>query len=514
MIVDGYSLTPAAVTAVARAWEHVELGAAVRGRVERDRAVVDDAVARRVPVYGVTTGLGARADFVLPAEELANFSVRTVRGRANAVGPPLPREVVRAAVLVRCNGIAHGGSGIQPMVLEFLLAMLTAGVHPHVPETGSIGASDLGQMAHIALVAIGEGRAEYRGELLPAQVALQRAGLKAVVLGPKDGLALCSSSALSAGLAALAYDEARKLLATAQLVTTLSFEGFRASTTPLDPRVQAARPLAGPRRCADQLRQLLAGGQLLDRGGARRLQDPLSFRCAAHVHGAFYSAMGLLADSLEPELNGAGDNPLVLGEDREILSNGNFNTAALALALDTLALAIFQTASICAQRTQRLLASSLTGLPENLSPRGSEHSGYAPLIKTVQALLADMRHLSSPVSTDPRSGAALVEDDSSNAPAAAGRIGSMLDRLRYLLAIEALVATQAVDLAAPGRIGRGPALLHQAIRERILPLDEDRASTDDIEQIAGDLFGPTVIETLLNQSGIGANWSLGERAGW
>jgi len=514
VIIDGYSLTPAAVAAVARACEHVELDAAARGRVERDRTVVEDAVARQVPVYGLTTGLGERANFVLPVEELAGFSVRTVRGRANAVGPPLPRDVVRAALLVRCNGMAHGGSGIQPGVLDLLLAMLMMGVHPVVPETGSIGASDLGQMAHIALVAIGEGRAEYRGELLPAEVALQRASLKAVVLGPKDGLALCNSSALSAGLAALAYDDARKLLAAAQLVTTLSFEGLRANATPLDPRVQAARPVAGAQTCAAQLRQLLAGGQLLDTGAARRLQDPLSFRCAAQVHGSFHSAMGLLAGSLDPELNGAGDNPLVLGEDREILSTGNFNTTALALALDTVALAVFQTASISAQRTQRLLTSSLTGLPDNLSPHGSEHSGYAPLIKTVQALVSDMRHLSSPFSTDPRQGAALVEDDASNAPAAARRIGPMLDRLRYLLAIETVVAAQGVDLAAPGRIGRGPAALHQAVRERVIPLDEDRASADDIEQIAGDLFGPRVIETLLNQSGIGDSWSLGGRDGW
>ena len=354
VILDGHSLTPAAVTAVARACEHVELDAAARGRVERDRAVVEDAIARQLPVYGLTTGLGARAGFVLPAEELASFSVRTVRGRANAVGPPLPRDVVRAALLVRCNGMAHGGSGIQPVVLELLLAMLTIGVHPHVPETGSIGASDLGQMAHIALVAMGEGRAEYRGELLPAQVALQRAGLKAAVLGPKDGLALCNSSALSAGVAALAYDEARKLLATAQLVTTLSFEGFRASTTPLDPRVQASRPLAGARKVrgpiaptagrwpAARWRQLLAAFRIRSASAA----PPT---CMAR----FTRQWGCSPPRWDPELNGAGDNPLVLGEDREILSTGNFNTAALALALDTLALAIFQTASICAQRTQR-----------------------------------------------------------------------------------------------------------------------------------------------------------------
>jgi histidine ammonia-lyase len=514
MIIDGYSLTPAAIVAVARACEPVELDEGARGRVERDRAVVEETLERHDPVYGVSTGLGARSNFVLPPEELAGFSARTVRGRANAVGPSLPRDVVRAALLVRINGIAHGGSGVQSAVLELLLAMLAAGVHPVVPQTGSIGASDLGQMAHIALVTIGEGGAEYRGELLPGQVALQRAGLDAVALAPKDGLALCNSSALTAGTAALAYDDARKLLAAAQLVTALSFEGFRASVAPLDARVQAARPLPGAQACAAQLRELLDGGRLLDPRAARRLQDPLSFRCAAHVHGALRAAMGLLAAAMDPELNGAGDNPLVLGEDREILSTGNFNTAALALALDAVALAVFQTASICAQRAQRLLTSSLTGLSENLSPHGLEHSGYAPLIKTMQALVAEVRHLSSPLCTDPRSGAALVEDDASNAPAAAHRIGRMLDRLRYLLAIETLIAAQAVDLAAPGPIGHGPAVLHAAVRERIAPLDEDRPSSDDVERLVADLLSPAAIDALLDQTCIGAAWLLGERDGW
>jgi histidine ammonia-lyase len=514
VIIDGYSLTPAAVVAAARAREQVELDGTARRRVERDRAVVEDAVGHREPVYGLTTGLGARATFALPAEELADFSVRTVRGRANAVGQPLPRDVIRAALLVRINGIAHGGSGVQPAVLELLIAMLAAGVHPTVPEIGSIGASDLGQMAHLGLVTIGEGSAEHRGERLPARVALQRAGLAPVALAPKDGLALCNSSALTAGTAALAYDDARKLLAAAQLVATLSFEGVRANAAPLDPRVQAARPLPGAQACAAQLRELLVGGRLLDDGAARHLQDPLSFRCVAHVHGSFHAAMGLLAGALDPELNGSSDNPLVLGEDGEILSTGNFNTAALALALDTVALAVFQTASICAQRAQRLLAHALTGLPENLSPHGSEHSGYAPLIKTVQALVAELRHLSVALCTDPRPGAALVEDDSSNAPAAARRIAPMLDRLRYLLAIETLLAAQAVDLAAPGQIGHGPAVLQAMVRERIAPFDEDRSSTDDVERIAADVLGPAVIDALLDQTRIGADWSLREREGW
>jgi histidine ammonia-lyase len=502
-MLDGRSLTPATVAMVARGKVTVAVAPEAHERVVRDRAVVDDAVARRLPVYGVTTGLGARATFSLPDEELAEFSVRTVRGRANAVGPPLPREVVRATLVARCNAIAHGGSGVQPAVLELLLAMLNHGVHPIVPEVGSIGASDLNQMAHVGLAAIGEGEAELDGKVLPAAIALARAGLEPVALGPKDGLALCNSNALSAGHAALAYHDARALHGAAQVVAALSFEGFRANTTPLDPRVQAAHPVAEQQACAAQLRQLLEGGDLLDPANARRLQDPISFRSVAHVHGTLRAALRLLTGPLGAELNGAADNPLVLGDYGEILSTGNFATSALALALDTVALAICQTASLSAQRVQRLLTSTLSDLPDNLSPHGSERSGYAPLVKTAQALVAELRHLAAPLSIDPQPGAALVEDDSSNATAAARRAAEMIEQLRYVLAVEALVAAQAVDLAAPPLLGRGPAALHDAVRSVAPPLDDDRSSSGEITRVAREVLGVATVGELLATAGIG-----------
>lgn len=514
VVLDGRGLTPATVAAVARDGVRVSVADAAGKRVARDRAIVDDAVARRLPVYGLTTGLGPRVTYTLPEGELAQFSVRTVRGRANAVGPPLPTDVVRSALLVRCNGIAHGGSGASPRVLDLLVEMLNRRVHPVVPQTGSIGASDLNQMAHIGLAVIGEGEAELDGARLPAAGALERAGLEPARLGPGDGLALCNSSAIASGAAALAYHDARQLLAAAQVVAALSFEGFRANTTPLDPRAQAAHPVPGQQACADQLRDLLAGGLLLDPANARRLQDPLSFRTVPHVHGALRAALRLLTEPVDAELNGAGDNPLVVADDGVILSTGNFNTTQLALALDAVALALFQTASISAQRTHRLLSSLLTDLPENLSRYGPERSGYAPLIKTAQALLAELRHLASPLSTDPRFGASLVEDDSSGAPTAARRDARMLELVRHVLAIETLVAAQAVDLAAPGSVGRGPAALHRATRARVPPLDDDRPSGADVEMLARDVFTARALDSLLDESGIGATWRVGAVEGW
>jgi len=500
VVVDGRTLTFADVVSVARRGARVVLADEVLPRLTRDRAVVDDVVDRQVPTYGLTTGLGARSSYALPRAELGVFSVRTVRGRANAVGDPLPEPVVRAALLARVSGLAGGGSGVRPEVLELLVAMLNARVHPVIPEVGSIGAADLCQMAHVGLVVIGEGTAEYAGEVLDGATALRRAGLAPAGLGPKDGHVLCSASPLAAGQGALALHEAAEVLLLAQAVTALTYEGFRANTSPLDPRVLGLRPAPGQARAAAELLALLDGGELGDPRSARRVQDPVSLRCAAQVHGALYAALDFAGDALQGELTGCGDNPVVLAGEAgtgEILSSGNFHTPALALALDTLALALTQTAAISAERMRRLLDPAVSGLPANLSPHGPERSGFAPSAKTAQALVAEIRALSAPVCTDPRHGAAAVEDDSTNASLGARRLTTMLVRLRQLLAVEAVAAAQSVDLAAPPTLGRGPRLLHTAIRATVPALDDDRPCGADFERVSRDVLGSEAVRGAL-----------------
>lgn len=489
IVVGDGTLSPDDVVAVARHGTRVGIDPGVLPRLARDRAVVDDVVDRGVPAYGVTTGLGPRATYALPRDELGAFSLRTVRGRANAVGDPLPAEIVRAAMLARVTGIAAGGSGVQPAVFELLVGMLNAGVHPVVPETGSIGASDLNQLAHIGLVVAGEGRAELSGETLDGATALRRSGLAPIDLGPKDGLVLCGASPLAAGAGALAASDATVALHLAQAVAALTYEGFRANTSPLDPRAQRARCAPGQADAAAGLLALLAGGELPDPRAARRVQDPISVRCVAQVHGSLCSALSFVADALLPELNGSGDNPLVFADSREILSTGNFHTPGLALGFDTLALALCQTAALSAARTQCLLAANLSGLPATLSPHGPERSGLAPLAKTAQALVTEIRHLATPVSIDPCHGADGVEDDSTNAAYGARRLATILARLWRVLAVEAVTAAQAVELARPPRLGEGPALLLGALRRVVAPLDDDRPSGEDVERVARDVIG-------------------------
>jgi histidine ammonia-lyase len=486
LTLTGGDLSPASVAQVARHRLAVEIDPGARERIEAAAAVVGTAAQSSTPVYGVTTGLGSRVLEAVDGAAAADYSLHTLRGRATAVGAPLAAEIVRATMAVRLNGLCAGGAGAGAAVADGLAALLNAGVHPRVPRSGSVGAADLCLLAHVGLALIGEGEAELDGHWLPADVALGRAGLSPVALGPKDGLAICSSSAVSAGTAALALVDAEDALEAAQVAAALSMEGFRANLSPLDPRAVAARPAPGQERSAAGLRSLLAGGELFEAGAARRLQDPLSFRCASQIHGSMRAALDLLGAALAPELNGAADNPLVLAEDGEIISTGNFHVPALALALDAAAIAVAQVAAAGAERQARLKSARLSGLPANLVTGGASHSGFAPLSKTAQALRVEIRHLAAPLAIHATVGADGVEDDSTSATQAALRLRDQLQRLRLLIAVELIVAAQAVELAAPERLGIGAAAALKCVRELVAPLADDRPLGPEVERLAAD----------------------------
>ena len=483
MRLDGKGLTPEDVVRVARHGAPVELDPGALARMAAGREVVESYLAAGRPAYGLTTGLGARVVDSVPASALAEFSRHTVLGRANSVGPPLATEVVRAALLVRANGLAAGGAGATPKLAQALVALLERRVHPVVPSIGSIGAGDICVLAHVGLVLLGEGEAEVDGATLSGADALEAGGLEPLVLAPKDGLALISANAVSAACAALALADGREALDALQVAAALSMEGFRASRSPLDERVAAARPAPGQAACAAGLRALLAGGS--SRG--RRLQDPLSFRCASQTHGSLAAALDFLAAALEPELNGAGDNPLVLAQDGEIVSTGNFFVPGLAVAADTVALALAQAANLAAARVARLLSAPLTDLPQNLAPAGSTGTGMAPLLKVADALASEIAHGAAPASLDSRAGSEAVEDASTGAPLATGRLSGLLDRLRLLAALELVVAAQAVDLAGIESLGRGTGAAHAVVRELAEPLERDRPVGGDVERVAAEL---------------------------
>jgi histidine ammonia-lyase len=482
----GHGLALESIVSVARERAPVALHPAAVARIEAGRAVVERYLDEGREAYGLTTGLGARVEVRVSGEALADVSLQTIRGRANAVGPRLPADAVRAAMLVRANGIARGGSGARPAVAEALVALLNAGIEPVVPGIGSTGAADLCVLAHIGLALIGEGEAELAGSVVPAREALERAGLAPLALAPKDGLALINATAASAACGALALHDARELLDAAQIAAALAFEGFRANLTSIDPRVAAARPAPGQAESAAGLRALLAGGALTAPGAARRLQDPLSFRCVSQVHGSLAAALELLAAALEPELNGAGDNPLVLPEDGEIVSTGNFHAPALALAADAVALGLAQVANLGVARSARLLVEPLTGLPANLAAPGSSGAGLAPLLKVADALAGELVHAAAPTCLDARGGSDAVEDDSTGSLLAVRRLARMLERFRLLVALQLVVAARAVELARPEPLGRGTAAANAVMSGLVEALTDDRPLGADVERVASE----------------------------
>jgi histidine ammonia-lyase len=291
-----------------------------------------------------------------------------------------------------------------------------------------------------------------------------------------------------------------------QVAAALSMEGFRANLSPLDPRVVAARPAPGQEWAAAGLRELLAGGALTEPGAARRLQDPISLRCASQIHGSLRAALDLLAQAVAPELQGAADNPLVLIGDDEILSTGNFHVPALALALDAAAIALAQVAAASAERQARLKTERLSGLPAGLSPLGLTSSGLSPLSKTAQALTMEIRHLAAPLSIMPTIGADAVEDDSTGATHAALRLREQLQRMWLVAGIELIVAAQAVDLAAGGRpepLGAGAAAAFAVVREWVDTLSEDRPVGPDVERLAAQaLTGGEMLERVRAAVGV------------
>ena len=286
------------------------MGPGVVERLTRARAIVDRAAEGDTPVYGLNSALGANTGAPLAPGEQGLYQVRAVRARAVSVGPPLGDDVVRAAMFVRAAGMARGGSGVSVPVFRALVDALNAGIVPHVPSRGSIGVADLSPLAHIALVLIGEGEARVDGARIPGADALAAAGLAPVALAAKDGLALISANAVTVGHASLVLADLARALALHSDIVALSFEAFRANLSPLDPRAQAARPAPGQAEAATRILVALAGSALAKPGAARRVQDPLSFRCVPQVHGVLHDALARAIDHVEIELNAKADSPL------------------------------------------------------------------------------------------------------------------------------------------------------------------------------------------------------------
>lgn len=462
----------------------VELTDGARERIAAGRQVVDGVLASGRAVYGLTTGVGHNRDVRVPDGELVAQQYLIVRTHSGGFGPRLSTEVTRAAMAVRLVGLTRGGSGASPAVADSLVAMLNAGVHPLLPTTCSVGAADIGAMALVAQVAVGTGRAEYRGEVLGGGEALAAAGIPPLVLQAKDGLALVSANGVSVGQGALVLERAGALADAAELVAALSMEATRGNPSIALPVVADGKPFPGLVESCQQLRAALEGSYLLESGAPASVQDPLSFRVVPQVHGAWRDTAAFARAAVETELNAQADNPLVSPSDGTLVSNGNFHPVLLAVAFDALRVAIAHVGQLSDRRLGHLWAAffeamaagrPFTGPPPDLP---GMHLRYA-----AAAAYAELRQLAAPVSLDVGVLDEGVEDHSTAAPLSVRKADEALDLLSDILAIELLFAADILDLRPElPALGKGTAELYGSVRGAMAGLPD--RSSDVVHAVA------------------------------
>ena len=495
---DELTLEDVWVVAIHRA--PAALSEAGREKMNAARALVDRA-AQSEHTYGINTGFGRFVEKAIPAELTEELQLRLLRSHACGVGDPYPEEVVRAAMLLRANTLAKGYSGARVETVELLLECLNRSVLPHVPSRGSVGASgDLAPLAHLALPLVGEGRATVEGETLPGAEALARVGLEPIRLQAKEGLSLVNGTQFMAAVGALALIRARRLAKSADIACALSLEALQGSRVSFLPTIHALRPLQGQGEAAANVLRLIEGSAIIEaHRWCDKVQDAYSLRCAPQVHGASRDLLRYAEGTLAVELNSATDNPLVLVDEEELVSNGNFHGQPVAFALDSIAIAVAELASISERRVERLVNPSLSGLPAFLTPDGGLNSGFMIPQYVAAALVSENKVLCHPASVDSIPTSAGQEDHVPMGNASALKSWVVLGNVERTLAIELLAGAQAVEFLAPLEPGAGVRAAHAFLRTLSPTVEEDRPLAEDIERVAesirsGDLVAAVEAE--------------------
>jgi histidine ammonia-lyase len=504
-VLTGDDLTLEDVWAVAVERAPAALSDVARERMGAAREVVERAAhGTREHTYGVNTGFGRFVSQSIPEELTEELQVRLLRSHASGVGDPYPNEVVRAAMVLRANALAKGYSGARVETAELLVECLDRGLLPYVPSRGSVGASgDLAPLAHLALPLIGEGRAWVNGELLPGDAALNRVGLQPLRLQAKEGLSLVNGTQFMAAIGALGLVRAGRLAKAADLACALAVEALQGSRTSFFPQIHAARPLRGQQDSAANLIRLLEDSAIIEaHRWCDQVQDAYSLRCAPQVHGAVRDLLDYVRYTVSTELNSATDNPLVLVEDDLLVSNGNFHGQSLAFALDGLAMAVSELASISERRVERLVNPNLSGgLPAFLTTDGGLNSGFMIPQYVAASLVSENKALCHPASVDSIPTSAGQEDHVSMGNAAGLKAWQVLANSEHALAIELLAGAQAVEYLAPLEPGVGARATRAFVRTLSPRLRDDRPLAGDIEAVATAVRDGTLVEAVEGEVG-------------
>lgn len=469
--------------AVRQGWI-ISLDTAQLEKVAKARELVLHLLAEGSPVYGINTGFGKLADTSISPESVAELQRNLILSHSCGVGEPFPGDVVKAMIILRANALMKGHSGIRPEVIRLLVELVNQNVIPVVPSQGSVGASgDLVPLAHMSAVLIGEGEAYYHDQRLPGAKALERAGLAPVVLEAKEGLALINGTQAMTAQAVLALYDGGLLLKTADIAAGLTMEALLGIPDAFDERVHALRAHPGQVAVAANMRRLLAGSGLVFGREHGRVQDAYSLRCIPQVHGASRDAYHYVEQVIDREINSVTDNPILFPEEGRVISAGNFHGQPVALALDFFGMALAEIGNISERRIERLVNPQLSGLPPFLTERSGLNSGYMIAQYTAAALVSENKVLAHPASVDSIPTSANQEDHVSMGSIAARKLGSILNNVHNVLAIEILCACQALEYRERAKLAPATKAVYELVRGVVPPLGQDRFLEPEIRAV-------------------------------
>ncbi|HXH31992.1 MAG TPA: histidine ammonia-lyase [Bacteriovoracaceae bacterium] len=455
-------------------------------RMKKSRQLILDIVKKGKPVYGINTGFGALASKQIADADLEKLQYNLIRSHCTGVGDPFSRELTRAIMLARANCLIQGFSGVTPEIIALLLEFINHGIHPVIPQKGSVGASgDLAPLSHVALSLIGEGEVEFQGKTLSADFVMHQLALNPARLGPKDGLALINGTSVMLALGCLALVEAKKVVKLADIISCLTLDAVRGTATAFDPRISRLKPQPGQVDVSSNLNKIISGSEIVfshqDDG---KVQDPYSLRCIPQVHGACRQTLRHAEEVLDIELNSVTDNPLVFVDTGDVVSGGNFHGEALALCMDYMAMGLAEICSIAERRVEKMMNPHFSDLPAFLTRNSGLNSGLMIAHVTLAALASENKYLCHPASVDSIPTSTDKEDHVSMGVTAGRKLHEVLNNVQYGLAIELLCNTQGIEFLRPLKTSPALEKIITLVRKHVPFIEEDRTFHKDIEHLA------------------------------
>lgn len=484
LLITGHSLTLEQVDQISKG-ATIALSIKCREKVNASRKIVESAVKQKHSIYAINTGFGALANTKISEKDLIQLQHNILYSHASGWGKPLTEQQARLAQILRLNVLAKGHSGVRWILCQRIAQHITSGITPIIPEFGSVGASgDLVPLAHLALPLIGCGLVYYKGQILTAKKALKLTKIASLTLKEKEGISLVNGTQIMLATGSIALNKAIQLTQFADQCAALTMEAMNAHTDALHTKIHYLRNQPMQQESARLITQQLQGSSLWSSTIKRtRIQDPYSLRCTPQVHGATRSSLAFSASMIEKELNAVTDNPIVLPDEKIIVSGGNFHGQPLALSFDAAAMALSEIGNISERRLNLLLTPEFSGLPPFLASKHGTNSGLMATQYLAASLVNHNKILANPSSTDSIPGNLGVEDHVSMGATSAKKLQKITENTAAILAVELIAAAEAIDKRKRKKLGKGTKKLHSALRKIVLPLHKDRILSEDIQTV-------------------------------